>query len=63
MTNIVPKIDYMITFFEIIFQEIQELRFFDKIRKQALLGGPHSRIQVELDFIFQSGTFQILNFA
>ena len=35
MTNIVPKIDYMITFFEIIFQEIQELRFFDKIRKQA----------------------------
>ena len=31
--------------------------------KQAQLGVPHSRIQVELDFILQAGTCQILNFA
>ena len=31
--------------------------------KQAQLGVPHSRIQVELGFILQAGTCQILNFA
>ena len=31
--------------------------------KQAQLGVPHSRIQVEVDFILQAGTCQILNFA
>ena len=31
--------------------------------KQAQLGVPHSRIQVELSFILQAGTYQILNFA
>ena len=31
--------------------------------KQAQLGVPHSRIQVELGFILQAGTSQILNFA
>ena len=30
---------------------------------QALLGVPHSKIQVELGFILQAGTCQILNFA
>ena len=30
--------------------------------KQAQLGVPHSRIQVELGFILQAGTCQILNF-
>ena len=30
---------------------------------QAQLGVPHSRIQVELGFILQAGTSQILNFA
>ena len=29
--------------------------------KQAQLGLPHSRIQVELGFILQAGTYQILN--
>ena len=33
------------------------------IEKQAQLGVPHSRIQVELGFILQAGTSQILNFA
>ena len=32
-------------------------------RKQAQLGVPHSRIQVELGFILQAGTCKILNFA
>ena len=32
-------------------------------RKQAQLGVPHSRIQVELGFILQAWTCQILNFA
>ena len=32
-------------------------------KKQAQLGVPHSRIQVELGFILQAGTCQILNFA
>ena len=31
--------------------------------KQAQLGVPHSRIQVELGFILQNGTWQILNFS
>ena len=31
--------------------------------KQAQLGVPHLRIQVELGFILQAGTCQILNFA
>ena len=31
--------------------------------KQAQLGVPHSRIQVELGFILQAGTCQILNFV
>ena len=31
--------------------------------KQAQLGVPHSRIQVELDFILQAWTSLILNFA
>ena len=31
--------------------------------KQAQLGVPHSRKQVELGFILQAGTCQILNFA
>ena len=31
--------------------------------KQAQLGVPHSRKQVELGFILQAGTWQILNFA
>ena len=31
--------------------------------EQAQLGVPHSRIQVELGFILQAGTCQILNFA
>ena len=31
--------------------------------KQAQLGVPHSRIQVELGFILQAGICQILNFA
>ena len=31
--------------------------------KQAQLGVPHSRIQVELGCILQAGTCQILNFA
>ena len=34
-----------------------------KIEKQAQLGVPHSRIQVELGFILQAGTCLILNFA
>ena len=34
-----------------------------KIAKQAQLGVPHSRIQVELGFILQAWTCQILNFA
>ena len=34
-----------------------------KKTKQAQLGVPNSRIQVELDFILQAGTCQILNFA
>ena len=33
------------------------------IEKQAQRGVPHSRIQVELGFILQTGTYQILNFA
>ena len=32
-------------------------------RKQAQLGAPHSRIQVELGFILQAGTCQILSLA
>ena len=35
----------------------------EKKWKQAQLGVPHSRIQVELGFILQAGTCQILNFA
>ena len=35
----------------------------NKVLKQAQLGVPHSRIQVELGFILQAGTCQILNFA
>ena len=35
----------------------------DRVTKQAQLGVPHSRIQVELGFIVQAGTCQILNFA
>ena len=31
--------------------------------EQAQLGVPHSRIQVELGFILQAGTSQILNFV
>ena len=31
--------------------------------KEAQLGVPHSKIQVELGFILQAGTCQILNFA
>ena len=31
--------------------------------EQAQLGVPHSRVQVELGFILQAGTCQILNFA
>ena len=34
-----------------------------RFKKQAQLGVPHSRIQVELGFILQAGTCQILNFA
>ena len=34
-----------------------------KLEEQAQLGVPHSRIQVELGFILQAGTCQILNFA
>ena len=33
------------------------------VEKQDQLGVPHSRIQVELGFILQAGTCQILNFA
>ena len=33
------------------------------ISKQAQLEVPYSRIQVELGFILQAGTCQILNFA
>ena len=33
------------------------------IKKQAQQGVPHSRIRVELGFILQAGTFQILNCA
>ena len=36
---------------------------YGKSWKQAQLGVPHSRIQVELDFILQAGICQILNFA
>ena len=32
-------------------------------RRTGLLGVPHSRIQVELGFILEAGTCQILNFA
>ena len=35
---------------------------FNQCLKQAQLGVPHSRIQVELGFILQTGTCQILNF-
>ena len=35
----------------------------DRFMKQVQLGVPHSRIQVELGFILQAGTCQILNFA
>ena len=38
----------------------------DKVKhstRQAQLGVPDSRIQVELGFILQAGTGQILNFA
>ena len=35
----------------------------EKNKKHAQLGVPHSRIQVELGFILQAGTCQILNFA
>ena len=38
-------------------------RIGTRIAKQAQLGVPHSRIQVELGFILQAGTCQILNFA
>ena len=32
-------------------------------KKQTQLGVPHSRIQVEVGFLLQAGTCQILNFA
>ena len=35
----------------------------DISEKQAQLGVPHSEIQVELGFILQAGTCQILNFV
>ena len=45
----------------------EKLKRFNRVtnnkKKQAQLGVPHSRIQVELGFILQSGTSQILNFA
>ena len=37
--------------------------FLWKKEEQAQLEVPHSRIQVELGFILQAGTCQILNFA
>ena len=37
-------------------------RYNQKREKQAQLGVPHSRIQVELGFILQAGTCQIFNF-
>ena len=37
--------------------------FQENILEQAQLGVPHSRIQVELGFILQAGTCQIINFA
>ena len=41
----------------------KKLFLLKKNPKQAQLGVPHSRIQVELSFILQAGTCQILNFA
>ena len=35
----------------------------DKRKKQAQLGMPHSRIQIEFGFLLQAGTCHILNFA
>ena len=42
---------------------MNKILFFEKRVKQAQLEVPHSRIQVELGFILQSRTCQILNFA
>ena len=44
---------------------VKDVEFTEAIQKkiQAQLGVPHSRIQVELGFILQTGTCQILNFA
>ena len=39
------------------------LNIIEIIRKQVQLGVPHSGIQVELGFILQAGTCQILNFS
>ena len=39
------------------------MKCLHRYEKQAQLGVPHSRIQVELGFILQAGTCQILNFA
>ena len=40
-----------------------ETILYDLYAKQAQLGVPHSRIQVELGLILQAGTCQILNSA
>ena len=44
-------------------QQILLKKRFTAKKKQAQLGAPHLRIQVELGFILQTGTCQILNFA
>ena len=41
----------------------KDLNWVKKIEKQAQLGVPHSRIQVELGFILQAGICQIFNFV
>ena len=38
-------------------------RFISFQQKQAQLGVPHSKIQVEFHFILQAGNCQILNFG
>ena len=42
---------------------LSEWEVYEKELEQAQLGVTHSRIQVELGFILQGGTCQILNFA
>ena len=44
-------------------EAIDQHRNKNKKSEQAQLGVPHSRIQVELGFILQAGTCQILSFA